>query len=85
MEYTGGEWKYNIDSGRVESGKVIICSIRAMMSDTGYANARLIAAAPDLLKALQDMMKKYGGMYDEWQEVDLRARDAIIKATEIKQ
>ena len=40
----------------------------------------IVAAAPELLEALEQMMEKYGGMYDEWQEVELRAKSAIAKA-----
>jgi len=44
--------------------------------DTGRANARLIAASPDLLEALRDAVADELG--DNWQ---VRARAAIAKAT----
>ena len=42
------------------------------------ANARLIAAAPELLEALRDLLEQTG--LDEWWAE--KARDAIAKATE---
>ena len=56
-----------------------LCSIARVSS--GYANARLIAAAPELLEALQ---KIAGNTYDEWTngaEAARIARAAIAKAT----
>ena len=56
-----------------------LCSIARVSS--GYANARLIAAAPELLEALQ---KIAGNTYDEWTngaEAGRIARAAIAKAT----
>ncbi|MGP5757726.1 hypothetical protein [Pseudomonas aeruginosa] len=53
------------------------------------ANARLIAAAPELLEALKGMLEVYGGQYNDdclpksSSELDLiqQARAAIAKAT----
>ena len=46
------------------------------------ANARLIAAAPDLLKALQAMLTHMGMDEDEWNKPTFdQARAAIAKAT----
>ena len=49
------------------------------------ANARLIAAAPELLAALQDMVGAYQRHFDvmpvAWQTYDDIARAAIAKAT----
>lgn len=61
-------------------------------AETGYpveANARLIAAAPELYEALEGMLQVYGGKYDNdclpknSVELDLidMARAAIAKAT----
>jgi len=52
---------------------------------TSEANARLIAAAPDLLDALQSMVDAYQTHFDvmpvAWQTCDNIARAAIAKAT----
>ena len=56
-----------------------LCAIARVSS--GYANAHLIAAAPELLEALQ---KIAGNTYDEWTngaEAARIARAAIAKAT----
>jgi hypothetical protein len=53
-KHTAGPWRYNPDSGRVEAGReILIANIRAHTFDVGIANARLIAAAPELLEALE--------------------------------
>jgi len=45
-------------------------------------NARLIAAAPDLLVALVELMELYGNHADDWSEAArAKARAAIAKAT----
>lgn len=46
--------------------------------DQVFANARLIAAAPDLLEALEDLLD---AVPPAWECAE-RARDAIAKATE---
>ena len=52
---------------------------------TNIENARLIAAAPDLLAALQDVVDAYQKHFDAmpvaWQTYDNIARQAIEKAT----
>lgn len=56
-----------------------LCAIARVSS--GYANTHLIAAAPELLEALQ---KIAGNTYDEWTngaEAARIARAAIAKAT----
>ena len=49
--------------------------------DEANANARLIAAAPELLEALQDMLILHAGISDDMVETLTRARAAIAKAT----
>ena len=53
-------------------------------SPMGEANARLIAAAPDLLEALQGMIDYFiGGSIDDYSDTETMqaARAAIAKAT----
>lgn len=60
---------------------------------TQQANARLIAAAPDLLNALQDMLggwqyirQFHGDLYGVgWDRAETKAMEAIKKATGAKQ
>lgn len=54
------------------------CAIRDQAYATATANARLIAAAPELLACLLDVLDADGDLYA--MEFD-RYRDAIIKAT----
>lgn len=50
MSATPGPWTFNDDDWSVEAGHHIICE---MHGDNAEANARLIAAAPELLEALK--------------------------------
>ncbi len=45
------------------------------------ADARLIAAAPDLLEALRKMVKEFEGCYAEGELAMIKAKAAIAKAT----
>ena len=49
-------------------------------SEEGAANARLIAAAPELLDALQEIVEAQKGGYLGWSHIDA-ASAAIAKAT----
>lgn len=87
---TPGPWEvedngyfYDINAGRATVGNV--CSSMSWFDNDEHrgpvamANARLIAAAPELLEALQDALHAYDkhGEYPEWDF----ARAAINKAT----
>lgn len=74
MKHTPGDWEYIKMTGRVVSGDVRICGINGFMSDTGNANARLIAAAPDLLEALENLVRSNAP------EHVIAAENAIAKA-----
>jgi hypothetical protein len=71
---------------------VRVCDLRVPQGWTGYseghANARLIAAAPDLLAALEKLLKQAAALnqdatHDGLQNCDAlaQARSAIAKAT----
>lgn len=68
MKHTPGDWEYLKMTGRVLSGDVRICGINGHMTDTGHANGRLIAAAPDLLAALECELA-LDAVYDVGQEI----------------
>ena len=61
-----------------DEGRVIFTAYE----DDDYANARLIAAAPELYAALFEMVEMYrdGGSYDYEQEVIKKAKAALAKA-----
>lgn len=95
VEFTGGEWKVSADdySPQVSTDEGIICELHTspFELEVRQANARLIAAAPDLLKALKRFinptghtdacweLKKYGAR--DCTKACLQAKDAIEKAT----
>lgn len=62
-KYTPGPWKYG---GNLKTGGVavtgtsgLICETLADITDDHRANARLIAAAPELLEALKYLVETY--------------------------
>ena len=65
-----------------DDGIVEICELPFHhRDDENEANARLIAAAPDLLEALQYMMEVCPAINQQGEEAHLRASAAIAKAT----
>ena len=102
MPHTPGEWSVFTDKDGVigawpgiEAGRLSIviwgdkeeyCGVRGNTNEEALANARLIAAAPDLLetlKALVDHVDVDLTIRNEWviPEALVRARAAIAKAT----
>lgn len=84
----GRDWTDSLSIIDAEGGEVAILT-RGYEGDTNgdgcpsYTNARLIAAAPDLLAALQNMVKVQGGEGEHDSEVACfeQARAVIAKAT----
>jgi len=67
-----------------EGGRVAMLDCDDIDADTLGANARLIAAAPDLLNALDgllDYLRDYDADYPEAAPIFGKARAAIAKAT----
>jgi len=91
MTHTQGPWSY-IGNGDVVAksekycgGEKDIASVFLTVNDEDEANARLIAAAPELLEALQAIVKSLvdqddEGMIEHAQQM-IDARVAIAKAT----
>lgn len=93
-KHTPGPWTAGLtDSRKVPAFVVgatsacgftpLVCHVQSADIDIGNANARLIAAAPDLLAALQGLLK---GIFDGPDEANAamlvaKARDAVNKAT----
>jgi hypothetical protein len=89
-QHTPGPWTFNLTTGVIRSiseefpncRQPVICDLRRWPSgDTTYidsANARLIAAAPELLEALQHLMVAHGEQLDYAFQ---QAQEAIAKAT----
>lgn len=97
-KHTPGPWKYAGNNGTHsfdQSGRCIADSPRpnGMLDDEGVANAKLIAAAPELLEALRESVKALdsahkrltaGGNFADGIVIDyvrIKARSAIAKAT----
>jgi len=81
-KHTPGPW---IEVGRyIETEGHIICEMFSAGSrEERDANQRLIAAAPDLLEALKDVMERLVDRH-EADESAVKARAAIAKAEEVK-
>lgn len=84
-QHTPGPW--HVSNGvQIRSDKHQICKVWMMRNGEGNANARLIAASPDLLDALKAMLEaQHGYEYAGFSEEELasfeKARAAIAKAT----
>ena len=69
----------------ISAGTPVICDVYPHLDADGFsgeANARLIAAAPDMLEALQNMLGlTEASDYMAQGEIEQQARAAIVKAT----
>ena len=93
MEHTPGPWQYAFEGGTVafivEADGTTVCKLSTTLNSTAHsalpANARLIAAAPDLLAALEVMVKAFKTYAPENEGSEYNcvtaARAAIAKAT----
>jgi len=87
-KHTPGPWNWTDDGrgnkwGRDELRPSVIYATRESQLAVSAEDARLIAAAPDLLAALQGLLR---GIFDGPDEADAamliaKARDAVNKAT----
>ena len=87
MSHTPGPWKQSIDNGRViESGrtKVAIASPTSP-PPVAWANAKLIAAAPDLLRLLQESVSTLADTRRPIEDWLNEARETIRKANGVEQ
>lgn len=83
-KHTKGKWNISITGAFIESENKIICSI-PMTSDEYLANAKMIAAAPEMLEALNDLLAfhvRYFKGSIAGAEYRKKAEQAIKKATE---
>ena len=78
-EHTPGPWHTAGEQGvQIRSAKDQIAKVWTMRGNEWKANAHLIAAAPDLLEALQDMVSDHASLSAATLAF---ARAAIAKAT----
>lgn len=84
--HTPGPWYLNIDTVHIRKG-VNIQPVTHHMDAQGMADARLIAAAPNLLEALQTLTNMAESFAEELHAGHpdvVTAREAIAKATGVK-
>jgi hypothetical protein len=90
MEFKGtkGEWSVEQELGYdcdviYEGGEICWLGLSDVIDEEKIANAKLIAAAPELLNALQNslsaLLSLTGNPKNEWEEVK-QAEEAINKA-----
>jgi hypothetical protein len=79
--YTGNIWG-DIDNPGYDGDSPLIAKVFEPLSQEQLANAQLISAAPELLKALKDMVAMiYEGVPEsEWQLIKDKATAIIAKA-----
>jgi hypothetical protein len=82
--HTQGPWATYVDSAHDgwiadAEGNLIACAVR---NENMQANAKLIAAAPDLLAACEEMAAQLGGGndYTKWEDAKAQLLAAIAKA-----
>jgi hypothetical protein len=83
-KHTPGPWKIGNDETSVSSSDDFVCDCRSNFDgNLDFANARLIAAAPDLLAVLQELEESssYWSDYDVPVGIVDRIKAAIRKAT----
>ena len=81
MKHTIGPWKISKDKNDIENAMGTgVCALYA--DETAEANARLIAAAPDLLKALKMFVEEVqeDNQDASLMEAFIKAKAAIVKA-----
>ncbi len=80
--HTPGPWHF-VNGNQIRSERHQIARTWSMRGGEGSANARLIAAAPELLQALAAMVTAFawGDMNDGEAAAIKEARAALIKAT----
>jgi len=71
-------WFVHMDVGDRGRGMEIVEGVAGLTDEQRLANARLIAAAPDLLEALQHLLVAHGEQLDYAFQ---QAQEAIAKAT----
>jgi hypothetical protein len=73
MKYTPGPWGIEYDTGMNDGGTimagehVIVTDVYGRDTEGAEANARLIAAAPELLKVVQELLFEFDEVTDDGQ------------------
>ena len=82
IKHTPGLWRITDHKTKptVGTDRHVVCYINIYAMGEQHANARLIAAAPDLLAALRGLMEYTGGWDSPADHPCGIARDALTKA-----
>jgi hypothetical protein len=97
VSHTPGPWRTSSTYAMVETAKLKICEVHVNenVSENEFdfeqwrANAKLIAAAPELLAALKDLVQYLPSVFDPEEVNDLpvlleNAKSALAKATALQ-
>jgi len=85
MKHTPGPWRVDYAMGIRGADNVPLAYVLSDSSSTPTPDARLIAAAPELLEALRECLSIIGkDPRWEWVKTYRQAHDAIAKATSEK-
>lgn len=86
-QHTLGTWSIRDDDedgvvSIVGGSQIVLAKVRTATVEPGDENARLIAAAPELLEALIDLLDEYETVEKRWCDVDLvqKVKSLIAKA-----
>jgi hypothetical protein len=78
--HTPGPWKVNGKADAVFAGKVMIADVYSASQEAAKHDARLIAAAPQLVEALRGLLACPSMNEDELSEEDYEARSDAMRA-----
>jgi len=68
MKHTPGPWRYVKSDAVYDSDDYQICDFGSCSTEEGHANARLIAAAPELLECVIDLLDLALSIPEGWKE-----------------
>ena len=84
MEHTPGQWtahKYDVVAPKDKKNRRIVVAKALSSGDTGRANAKLMAASPVMLEALEDLVYQVDRLKgEESQVLDTDQATAAIEA-----
>ena len=81
MEFRPGHWERRWEISAFDGSCICVGDDwETSFRSEGDANARLIAAAPELLEALEGMVSEFDGCYADGEPAMIKARAAIAKA-----
>lgn len=80
FKYTPGPWKFKYYSGTMDGAVIVFPDGSGILTPFKEEDARLIAAAPDLLEALKDLAGESKETFSHWPDLKNQVDAAIAKA-----